>query len=285
MFVDVGNDFSIQYLDDEGDTITLKTDIELNEAFRVAQSQQNSEPYIVRLFVGGVEHLEDSVEVPSQPPVPSVQEQAQPSANCTVNEENILNNFEKQISLLLSVVQKFITENCATIPDQLTQASLKCRDQIIGLKTAVETANFSLEDQLKRIKAEIIRLTMELQKQYLLVANRYPGTVAAQPGNSEEHPSEAIPTNLDPVVEKPLHHSVVSSVSNAEALARSIPMDDFQMVEKSVVDLPPDSAMKDLEQLEGMGFIDRKKNISLLAQHEGNLIAVIEALLSEEPNI
>jgi len=100
MFVDVGNDFSIQYLDDEGDTISIKTDMELNEAFRVAQSQQNSEPYIVRLYVGGVEHLEDSVVLPQEEP-------AQTSDNSSdVNEENVINNFEKQISLLLSVVQK-----------------------------------------------------------------------------------------------------------------------------------------------------------------------------------
>jgi len=158
----------------------------------------------------------------------------------------------------------------------------------MGLKSAVEmsTANFSLEDQLKKIKAEIIRLSLELQKQYLL-ASRYPGSVAPHTANAEEKQNEEIPANLDKSVDHPIDSSLVSSLPPLEpsvnlTLARSIPMDDFQMVEKSVVDLPPDSAMKDLEQLEGMGFLDRKKNITLLAQHEGNLIAVIEALLSEE---
>lgn len=52
----------------------------------------------------------------------------------------------------------------------------------------------------------------------------------------------------------------------------------------SVVPPPPASlghnAMQDLQQLESMGFTDRRRNLELLATHQGDLSKVIETLLA-----
>jgi hypothetical protein len=44
--------------------------------------------------------------------------------------------------------------------------------------------------------------------------------------------------------------------------------------------LPEDAALEDLNKLAEMGFVDRVRNLELLAKHHGNVLAVVEELLS-----
>lgn len=62
--------------------------------------------------------------------------------------------------------------------------------------------------------------------------------------------------------------------------AHQIPQMPQPIRAPSVIQPAAHSAMKDLQTLESMGFTDRRRNLELLAQHNGDLNLVVERLLA-----
>jgi len=68
LFFDLGAKVSILYVDDEQDVVSIHSDLELQEAVRLAQTQAN-DPCILRLFVNAVEQVtEETATQRVEPP-------------------------------------------------------------------------------------------------------------------------------------------------------------------------------------------------------------------------
>jgi len=269
----------ITYVDDEGDNIVIKTDLELNEAFRLCKKE---EPSVLRLYATGVildqiEPLETHEEVDSQQGVPQPSSGA-PAPQASVQDLVVLNDLQKQFDHVLSVVTEFFADDVQqrfteckglfenvirSCDEQFKLASTKCQEQFQTIKTIVaDLQSFNFEDQIKRLKDEIVRLTSQLHTRLILSASQATAAFSSSQVVPAAVPVESTATVSSSIVEVPVV-AVVPPVAAPSAL-------------------PPDAAIRDFSLLEGMGFLNRRKNLELLAKHKGDVVAVVEDLLAEE---
>jgi len=275
---------SIFYIDDEGDEIILKTDLELSEAFRLCSQE---EPVVLRLYARGVviEEMQSSTQ-----PLPS----PAPASDEPVSQDLlVLSNLQLQFERVMSVITEFFADDVQhhfveckgmfetvvrSCDEQFKVASGKCQEQFQTLKTMVaDLHSFNFEQQIKKLKDEFMRLTSQLRSR-LLPAQPSPPVAqeAAEAVTTEVHPIQPSEPVSPPIVVSndfaPIYPSLMREEEKKELAASS----------EMSASLPPDAALRDLALLEGMGFLNRKKNLELLAKHKGDVVSVVEALLADE---
>jgi len=271
---------SIYYVDDEGDEIVLKTDLELSEAFRLCCQE---EPVVLRLFARGVviEEMQTESEVNAQP---------QPSGDIPASQDLlVLNNLHLQFERVMSVITEFFADDVQqhfveckgmfetvvrSCDEQIKVASGKCQEQFQTLKTMVaDLQSFNFEEQMKKLKDEFVRLTSQFSAR--LMSSEVVPQQAAEAVTTEVHQTQSSSSVSPPIVVVSNDFASIypSLSSTAETMASSSSLD---------TSLPPDAALRDLSILEGMGFLNRKMNLELLAKHKGDVVSVVEDLLADE---
>jgi len=165
--------------------------------------------------------------------------------------------------------------------EQFKVASSKCQEQFQTIKTLVaDLQSFNFEDQIMKLKDEIIRLTSQLHSRLIMSAPQLSVLAPSTQDNSSE------------MAVSPAEVPCISQIVAPQALAEPQSNDiaplypqlgvDAEKSSSDSLSLPPDAALRDLSLLEGMGFLSRRRNLDLLAKHKGDVVAVVEDLLAEE---
>lgn len=257
MFKDLTEDqIQLTYIDSECDVISICSDMELCEAVR---QLENSDPKILRLFIGYNEKdhhdafksaingklshiLADSIH-------DKVDEEFQEAIHRD-SEEKEEKDMEKDLTILESIEEKI--QSAATVVsgfvDSLELES-KFRDVIDSVGHKLKQASTSLDEKVleplsKIAKVKVHELKEELDK--LGVELR------------------KIKLQLKTDLAKASKFGICSKDTKSNAPEAN---------SENVV-------LNDLNKLEDMGFVDRKKNLELLEKHPNNLSAVINDLLN-----
>lgn len=276
------SNFVLRYTDDEGDDVLVSTDVELQEAYRLTEY---SSVQVLRLFLEIVnkekdvpeldfsfvqlpneeiqveseqaEPSEDNVSEPVKIEEPHVEEnpasqETESSTDDTENDLNILETIEKQLQMAYEAVSKFV--------DSLELSS--------KFSSAVETAQERLRHASEKVDAVIIKPLTEVTKK------------KAEQFAEEVSKLQAEISRLKEQLRAELSKAS-ESISNSGAAVPEAPAEEMKELKpaESEVELPPNAALADLQKLEDMGFTDRRRNLDLLAKHQGNLMSVVEELL------
>eukprot|EP01122_Echinamoeba_exundans_P015418 TRINITY_DN730_c0_g2_i1.p1 TRINITY_DN730_c0_g2~~TRINITY_DN730_c0_g2_i1.p1 ORF type:complete len:382 (-),score=135.00 TRINITY_DN730_c0_g2_i1:393-1442(-) len=306
--------FVIKYKDDEDDLVALSSDLELQEAVR--QIPANEPVKMLRLFlnetspanvsisaasftdlgisapisiasepavaVPAVVAAPASVPEPSYPAIPEpadAQTESKPTAQkseapepapavapaALVRDINVLELIEKRLQEAFKAVSTLM--NSLEIDTKMVEVLDGCHKAFTEVSSAAQSkiivplSEFTkakkndFGSELEKFQAEIKKLQQQLKEevQKAIAALSSP----SQPASSST--SAPVPEGRSPAQEP------VPSVYPA------VPAEEK---------LPEDAALDDLNKLAEMGFVDRVRNLELLAKHHGNVLAVVEELLS-----
>jgi len=267
----LNKEFVVQYFDDEGDVISVKSDLELQEAHRLIGN--NSTLHLYVSLAGSVlinKRDDDEKEISIENVVhENVIHENMVHDNVNLDNSNLQNEMltkiEEEVLTIFSNLGKYIHD--LDLQKQLNQALHKwdnsldyaqsvCKNTYTNIKTTVQNKSdhFTLDNQIKRIREKICKLTLEMT------------TLVNQ-----------LPTSPSPLP----YPYPLPTIDDFEIIPSDVSSNPSSLIYPSLSDsLPPDAASKDLRHLEQMGFLDRSRNLELLAKHKGDMAAVIEALLS-----
>lgn len=309
--------FVIKYRDDENDLVAICSDLELEEAVRqipenesmkmlrlylnetspasvaisaasftdlgisspVSASSSSAVPEVIPVAVPAsapavsapnscsAEIASEKVESssPAEPVVPNAS--AVPSATAPVSSSqivrdlNVLDLIEKRLQEAFKAVSTIMNtleleKSMAEVIDgchkAFTEVSEAAQNKIITpLSHFTKSKKSDFGKELEKFQAEIQRLQQQLKAEVEKAIASFSSSSSSSPATSCEEPKAAEPA--------------VASVYPA------VPVEE---------NLPETAALDDLNKLAEMGFVDRVRNLELLAKHNGNVLAVVEELLS-----
>jgi len=278
--------YALRYKDDEGDYITVESDREIEEAFRLFQDQA-----ILRFFVVPAQNKALPTE-PSPPATPSA-----PKIEKTNGQwlpQKLVNTVTQAFETGLEEATKFgeglgeqFTELLPKIEETFTNAFRveepihfamcdQCNERIKGLRfKCSQCQDFDLCNKCKQSGAHS-------EHQFWTIRN--PHTTESSIGAKPRRCSSAPPKSSgQDDVQIPLHVVAPQEVPQAE-VKPAVPV----KVEKAAEVKPAEPAKEKSEispfesklvLLEEMGFPDRQGNVKLLVKHTGDMVLVIKELL------
>jgi archaellum component FlaC len=337
LFPTLADGYVLKYKDEDGDIISIFSDLELKEAFR--QIEHQPAPQVLRLFVNEyIELAESKVEVKPvvkaevkpieekpeelQPkyakleslypavrpqviePVPEVKPAPEPQRQIQkLAEFDLLKVIERNLQKFVSSISTLVGH--LNIPEKIThlvevcQKHLKtCQDKASEIGQGINTfAKQTTDDFLSEfalLKSEVKKLSQEVAKEVRNKADEQKerkenGQIYFPPlllfSTSEPKPVESVvQSQVAPQPEvAPVGNDDLSESELAELIEHFEIEKSEQAEEKPVTTTTvalTEQQKADLAVLEGMGFSDQAKNLPLLAKHNGNLVAVVEELLS-----
>lgn len=117
LFFDLGAKVSILYVDDEEDVVSIHSDLELQEAVRLAQ-KETLEPTILRLYVNVVETVAEETE-----------------------EQSILTELGTSLASVTDAVTKFFATIDSNIMQFFEEVSTACQEKLASLAALVATTS------------------------------------------------------------------------------------------------------------------------------------------------
>jgi len=336
LFPTLADGFVLKYKDEDGDIISIFSDLELKEAFR--QIEHQPAPQVLRLFVNDyIELAESKVEEKPAPKAevkPVVEEKKEelqtkyakletlyPTASKPIepvpevkpvscipepqrqiqklHEFDLLKVIERNLQKFVSSISTLVGQ--LNIPAKITQLVDACQkhlkvcqdkatelSQDIGHFAKQTTDDFLAEFAV--LKSEVKKLSQEVAKE---VRNKADAQKERKENGQIYFPPLLLFSTSEPQQEQsePVVESVVASQVDD---AKYVPVNNDDLSESELAELIEhfeieksqkepeltEQQKADLSVLEGMGFSDHAKNLPLLAKHNGNLVAVVEELLS-----
>jgi len=298
--------FVLKYKDDEGDFVTITSDRELDEAFRLFKDSG-----ILRLYVHKIEMPEGSIPPTAIPEPPK-----------TSPLDNLVNTFvpyveamENELSEAWPKIERQYNEICPKIADQLrgfgetalgTLAQVfesnkeetkerkkeevihpavcdNCQERIKGLRwKCLKCADYDLCSTCKQnnVHAQPDHQFLKLERALFKVREPCQRPASAPPTTSPVKEGADIPLQVvDPVL------SPVAPLTPLRMIKKEAPAEPNEAPiaeEKKPKEQPKLSAFEaKLQQLEEMGFSDRPRNVQLLVKCNGDMVTVVRLLVEE----
>jgi len=256
------NPFTLRYKDDEGDFITVASDRELGEAFRLSQEQA-----ILRITIVGEEKKPAPSFAPStaQPQNPKKAEKS-PFEEFVESWNPFIEAFEGQIKEFLPKLEELVDEIVSSNPLQAKKEEPKVQ---VPKAEAVRSETPIVPSQKE---AEIPKVEVPKVEPVKIEPTKVE-PVKVEPAKVE--PVKAEPVKIEPAkveaCQKP-EYKVPVAVTKIEPTK---PVTSLAEVPKQEV--TPFEAK--LAQLEEMGFTNRGRNVDLLVKRKGDMIRVVKDLL------
>jgi len=259
MFKDLSEDqICLTYIDNEYDVVSICSDMELFEAVR---QLENSDPKLLRIFIGydQINHdnaLKDAANsklsnILADSMQDKIDEKFQEAISKDSEEEDD-DDEEKDVTIMESIEEKI--QSAATIVtgfvDSLELES-KFRDIIDSMGQKLKQASTSLDEKILEPLSKIAKLKVHEIKEEL-----------DKLGNELKKIKLQLKADL------------------AKATKFGICSKDQELKSTESSNSSESVVLKDLNKLEDMGFVDKKKNLELLEKHPNNLSAVINDLLN-----
>lgn len=252
--------FEITYIDDENDIISIGSDVELKEAFRLLESNNEG---TITFTIQTKEKAKPQKQVL---PLLKVSEEEKVDNNSIESDLKKLEEIEKNLKKVSEQVNSFSSEDSGsdikktvkeiieTIGQKLKQLASVIDEKIID--PVSKAAKLTLEEfriEIQKLKEDILKLKYQIKQS--IEDKQIKETIKKSEEKVEKKVEEY-------VTEKP-----------EEEVEEEKKVTEPEEINCSVV-------MCDLAKLEEMGFMDRKLNLELLAKHPNNLDAVVLELLN-----
>eukprot|EP00029_Vermamoeba_vermiformis_P005653 TRINITY_DN2021_c0_g1_i1.p2 TRINITY_DN2021_c0_g1~~TRINITY_DN2021_c0_g1_i1.p2 ORF type:complete len:368 (+),score=159.44 TRINITY_DN2021_c0_g1_i1:2385-3488(+) len=334
LFPALADGYVLKYKDEDGDIISIFSDLELKEAFR--QIEHQPAPQVLRLFVNEyIELAESKVEVKPvikaevkpveekteelQPkyakleslypatrpqviePVPEVKPAAEPQRQIQkLHEFDLLKVIERNLQKFVSSISTLVGH--LNIPAKITQLVEVCQKHLKvcqdkageigqGLNNFAKQTTDDFLSEFALLKTEVKKLSQEVAKEVRNKADEQKerkenGQIYFPPlllfSTSEPKPVESVvQSEVAPQPEVAPANDDLSESELAELIEHFEIEKSEQVEEKQPQITLTEQQKADLAVLEGMGFgNDHTKLLPVLVKHQGNLVAVVEELLS-----
>jgi len=307
--------FLLKYKDDEGDFITVASDRELEEAFRLFKEQG-----ILRIVIQEVKKNEPKPKVPQSVPQQQKEQKQEKSPLDEFVEavspyfETIETQFRDVFPKIEGQVQEFLPNLEAMLPkleekfkeaeekfkeafspeNQVVHPAIcdKCNQRIVGIRWKCQTcADFDLCNVCRQLKVhnehEFSRVNWtaypNCSRGSRQTQTPVPKKEEVKPESPKQEKKEEPKIEVKPLT--PLRIPVKVEVPQPEKKEEQKVPIAAQSVEIPKVETPKQQEKKEspfeskLKQLEEMGFPNRARNIELLVKRKGDMIHVVKDLL------
>jgi len=275
MFDELKDDrsFDITYIDDENDVISIGSDVELSEAFRLLaannestltltiQSKGSTKPQkkvlnLLKVNKDDIEIKKEEVQKSQNENIDANEielrklEEIVENLNKAVEQANIFTKEEESESDIKSTVKEIIE----SIGQKLKQLASVIDEKIFDpISKAAKSTLEEFQNEIQKLKEDILKLKQQIKQ------------------SLEDKPSCKS-------AEKSVNNSETEKCVNEKSKEEKLAEEKEKIAEQEEVNCSV--VMCDLERLEEMGFMDRKLNLELLAKHPNNLDAVVLELLN-----
>lgn len=268
MFDELSNDklFDITYIDDDNDIISIGSDIELLEAFRLLEAsketsftftiQRNNTKPIKREKNCTIEVPHEEVEIPKEFKLaePKVEEE---------EEENIKQEEKEKIQ----INEEKMEEKCQDI-DMKTLESIEENLRLVSEQVSKFSENDTSSEFGNTFKEIIETIGNKLKQIASVIDEKILDPLSKAAKSTLEDFQNEIQKLKEDILKMKMQ------------MKESLPSKKEKEEKKSIEEINCDIVMCDLGKLEEMGFMDRKLNLQLLAKYPNNLDAVILELLN-----
>lgn len=139
---------------------------------------------------------------------------------------------------------------------------------IVPLQNLTKSKSGEFSKEIEKFQAELKRLREQLKVEVNKALETLSNSVSS---SSSSAPQEACPAPAPVAPAAAAPAPVAAEPAQAPSVYPAVPQEEK---------LPEDAAQEDLNKLAEMGFVDRVRNLELLAKHQGNILAVVEDLLN-----
>jgi len=273
-------DFVFQYRDDEGDNVTICTDRELSEAFRLFHSGAIIRFAVVPRKIHSVDYVEEKV----------VEQKPEEKKEATIEEKkpepatSVKDPFDALIERRRMRAHRALCDACNIRIRGIRWKCVECAD--FDLCDSCHSKNLhnhhqfsKIEFQLKRFRRPRVRF-VDAPKEPTVEEPK-----KEEPTPVEEKKPEPVEVKKEEVKkEEPKPEEVKKEEPKKEEVKKEEPKVEEKKVEpvevkKEEPKIEQHPFESKLKQLDEMGFSDRVKNISLLVKHNGDMLAVVRDLL------
>jgi len=278
--------FQFKYKDDEGDLITVASDRELEEGFRLSKEQG-----IFKISI--VEIRKEPVRSPESIPV-----QKSPLDEFMETIIPYVESFENQLNEILPKIEEQVQEFFPQFEEKLKQTFGEkepeisitihpavcdvCNERIVGIRwKCVTCPDYDLCNSCKQKNVHNEHKFVQIDRVYNGKSCRsqcpYQRKTEEKEQPKTESPKVESPKVESPKVESPKVEPKVESPKKEERAPESPKRETSKPID---IPLKKESPFESkLKQLEEMGFINRGRNIEVLVKNKGDMVLVVRDLL------
>jgi len=272
----ISKDYVFQYRDDEGDNVTISSDRELSEAFRLFHSGA-----IIRFTIA--ERMNRKTEEPAVK-AEKIEMKDEKKEGCEAHrcEKWLKFRAHRAVCDECSVRIRGIRWKCTECPDfdlcdSCRSKNIHSQHEFSKIELPLRNAARFKAFKLQRLADTEIPKPVELKKEEVTAVTTLEEKKPEQTKPEEKKPEEKKPEEKKPEEKKPEEKKPEEKKPEQTKPEEKKPEEKKPEDKKAEKQEHPFESK--LKQLEEMGFTERSVNIALLVQYGGDLLAVVRDLL------